>query len=213
MTGTPFAKDAVASAGRGAVGRTGELLAVVRDRGYTRSATPFSLSSGGTSHDYVDLRRAVSRGDDLRVAAEVVAEVLSDACVEYDAIGGMTMGADPVAHAVALLTGRSWFSVRKAEKSHGSRRRVEGAELRPGTRVVVFEDTTTTGRSLAEAVEVVAATGATVALACTILDRGESAGALFAAMGVPYRAILGFRDLGIDAVPGPGTAGTGRPAD
>src|SRR6185437_1305103 len=100
------------------------------------------------SHDYVDLRRAVSDGADLRCAAEAVIEFLAEHAIVFDAIGGMTMGADPVAHAVALLGGSRWSSVRKTEKSHGTGQRIEGAIIGPGVRVVVFEDTTSTGKSL-----------------------------------------------------------------
>jgi orotate phosphoribosyltransferase len=180
------------------------LLAVVLERGYTRSDEPFRLSSGGTSHDYVDLRRAVARGKDLRLAAEAVVAALADRGIDFDVIGGMTMGADPVAHAVAVLTGTSWFSVRKAEKSHGSRRRIEGAEVGPGVRAVLFEDTVSTSRSLVEALDVVEASGASVALACTLLDRGDTAAPRLAERSVPYLALLSYRDLGIEPIV-PGT--------
>ncbi len=197
--------------GPGGDGRA-RLLDLVRERGYRRSAEPLLLSSGGTSYDYVDLRRAFARGEDLRLAAEVVAASVAaarGASPGFDAIGGMTMGADPVAHAVALLTSTEWFSVRKGEKAHGSRRRVEGAELGPGVRTVVFEDTVSTGRSLLEALDVVASTGAEVVLACSILDRGRLAAARFAELRVPYLALLDYGDLGIEAIdPGDGGIGT-----
>jgi len=178
--------------------RRERLLSVVVERGYVRTDEPFLLSSGGTSRDYVDLRRAVAAGDDLRLAAEVVLDHLEAGGISFDAIGGMTMGADPVAHAVALLSGRSWYSVRKGEKTHGSRRRVEGAELCPGVRAVVFEDTVSTGGSALDAYQVVKATGAEVVLCCTILDRGVQAGQRFAEAAVPYQAVLTYADLGID---------------
>ncbi len=184
------------------------LLALVQERGLTYSPEPFALSSGGTSHHYVDLRRAVARGDDLRLAAQAVARACAVSGIGFDAIGGMTMGADPVAHAVALATSTSWFSVRKAEKSHGSRRRIEGADLAPGTRVVLFEDTVTTGRSLLEALDAVTATGATVVLALTLLDRGEVAAPLVAKRAVPYLALLRYDDVGIEPLPGPDGTGS-----
>ena len=147
-------------------------------RGYTRRAEPFQLSSGGTSHDYVDLRRAVALGDDLRLGAEAVIAHVATLGVDFDVVGGMTMGADPVAHAVALLSGRAWFSVRKTEKQHGTRRRIEGGEVGPGVRVLLFEDTISTGRSILEALQVVRDAGAEVVLACTLLDRGRRRGEL-----------------------------------
>jgi orotate phosphoribosyltransferase len=182
------------------------LLELVLARGYARSTEPFVLSSGGTSHDYVDLRRAVASGGDLRIAADAVVQAIERCGVRFDAIGGMTMGADPVAHAVALLTGAAWFSVRKAEKSHGSRRRIEGAEMGPGVRAVVFEDTVSTSRSMLEALDAVQATGTEVVLACTLLDRGDTAKGLLAGRSVPYHALLTYGDLGIaPLVSGPGT--------
>lgn len=177
-----------------------QLLELTLARGYIRREKPFTLSSGALSHDYVDMRRAVSAGEDLRLVAEAVIADLDDAGIAYDVIGGMTMGADPVAHAVALVSGCGWFSVRKAEKDHGSGNRVEGSLLGPGVRAVVFEDTTSTGRSILEALDVVLDTGASIATALTILDRGEQARTAFSARSMPYRALLSYRDLGIDPI-------------
>jgi orotate phosphoribosyltransferase len=176
------------------------LLAVVLERGYERRDEPFALSSGGYSRDYVDLRRAVARGPDLDVAARALVARLAGHRVVFDVIGGLTMGADPVAHAVALISGTAWFSVRKAAKDHGRQQRVEGATLRPGVRAVVMEDTVSTGRSLLEAYDVVASTGATIVAACTLLDRGGDMGRTMTERGTPYIALLSHRDLGIDPV-------------
>ena len=181
----------------GAAALTEALLAVVRARGYERRDEPFVLSSGGISHDYVDLRRAVARGPDLLLAAEAVLAHLDELGWDFDAIGGMTMGADPVAHVCAVLSGRAWYSVRKAEKEHGTGRRIEGAPIDERARAVVFEDTVSTGRSLLEALDVVEATGATVVGAVTILDRGDEARAALAARKVTYHPLLTYTDLGI----------------
>jgi orotate phosphoribosyltransferase len=180
------------------------LLQVVLERGYRRAERPFTLSSGGESYDYVDLRRAVSDGRDLRLAAEAVLEHLSTSGVAFDAIGGMTMGADPIAHAVALIGGVQWYSVRKTEKSHGTGQRIEGAAVGPGVRVVVFEDTTSTGASLLDALEVVAASGAEIVSALTLLDRGANTADALAASGVPFSSLLTYADLGIEPIRGAG---------
>jgi len=177
-----------------------ELLKVIRDRGYTQSSEPFRLSSGGLSHDYVDMRRAVARGEDLALAARGVIEVLDLSKIEFSAIGGMTMGADPVAHAVALIAKTNWFSVRKAEKDHGSKRRIEGAEIGTGTSVVAFEDTVSTGRSVLEAIDVIERSGARVVAACTLLDRGDRATVEFAKRSIPYLALYTYRDLDIEPI-------------
>ncbi len=180
--------------------RLERLRTVILEHGYLRREQPFQLSSGGMSYDYVDLRRALSRGPDLAAAAEALLEVLEVHAPQYDAIGGMTMGADPIAHAVAMLAGRSWFSVRKQEKHHGAGRRIEGAPLGPGRRVVLVEDTVSTGRSILEALEVVVASGASVLVACTLLDRGELATARFSDLGVPYFSLLSYGALGIEPI-------------
>jgi orotate phosphoribosyltransferase len=175
-----------------------QLLELVRERGYERREEPFHLSSGGESYDYVDLRRAMARGDALQIAAEAVLGRAAERGVEFDAIGGMTMGADPVAHAVALTSGKAWFSVRKESKSHGTARRVEGATLTPGVRVLLFEDTVSTGRSIFESAQVVSDTGAEIVLAMTLLDRGTEAVEGFVQLGISYEALLTFEDLGIE---------------
>ncbi|HUY06279.1 MAG TPA: orotate phosphoribosyltransferase [Acidimicrobiales bacterium] len=177
-----------------------DLLNVIEERGYSHRVEPFRLSSGGLSHDYVDMRRAVSRGKDLELAARGVIKALEIATIDFSAIGGMTMGADPVAHAVALITKTNWFSVRKAEKDHGSKRRIEGAEVGAGTRVVAFEDTVSTGRSVLEAIDVLERTGAEVIAACTLLDRGDRATEEFAKRSVPYFALFTYRDLNIEPI-------------
>ncbi|MHB1986397.1 MAG: orotate phosphoribosyltransferase [Acidimicrobiales bacterium] len=202
--------DAPARKSHGAAQPAGSLRDSLRDlvleRGYERREAAFVLSSGGRSHDYVDMRRAVSRGEDLELAARAVAEALQTAGIEFDVIGGMTMGADPVAHAVAMLASKAWFSVRKAAKDHGTGRRTEGAALSPGVRAVVFEDTVSTGRSLLEALEVVHHSPATVVAACTMLDRGDR---LSASLGkkehlgpfgdpVVLVRVLTYLDLGLE---------------
>ena len=178
------------------------LREIVMERGYERREEAFLLSSGGRSHDYVDLRRAVSRGADLEIAGRAVAESLDRSGIAFDVIGGMTMGADPVAHAVAMLTGTAWFSVRKAPKEHGTGRRTEGAALEEGIRAVVFEDTVSTGRSLLDALDVVQSSPVEVVAVCTMLDRGESLQAELerrnGAAPIPFVRVLTYEDLGIE---------------
>ncbi len=184
--------------GTDAAALAAELRTVVLERGYVRRATPFQLSSGALSHDYVDMRRALARGADLAVAARALLAHLEQRKVHYVALGGMTMGADPVAHAAAVLGGRSWFSVRKADKTHGTGRRIEGAEISAGTPVVLVEDTVSTGASMLEALCVLQAAGATVVRACALVDRGDVAGPALRAAGVSYDALLTYADIGIE---------------
>ena len=177
-----------------------QVLDVVRRLGYVRRAEAFQLSSGGWSHDYVDGKRALAGGAELRLAAEAVVATAAKQGIDFDAVGGLTMGADPLAHAVAVVSGAKWFSVRKEAKGHGRRRAVEGAELGPGVRVLLVEDVVTTGRSMLQALDAVAATGATVVLAVTLLDRGDVAAQELADRDLAYSPLATYRELGIDPV-------------
>jgi orotate phosphoribosyltransferase len=185
-----------------AAGLRRQVLEVVRRLGYVRREEAFQLSSGGWSHDYVDGKRALAGGAELRLAAEAVVATAAELGIAFDAVGGLTMGADPLAHAVAVVSGARWFSVRKEAKGHGRQRAVEGAELGDGISVLLVEDVVTTGRSVLQALDAVEATGATVVLAVTLLDRGDLAGPALAGRGVAYAPLATYRDLGIDPVGG-----------
>lgn len=178
------------------------MLGLLRERGYIRREEPFQLASGEWSHDYVDGKRALAGGPELRLAAEAVIARAGQLGARFDVVGGLTMGADPLAHAIAVLSGARWFSVRKQAKDHGKGRLIEGAELSAESSALVLEDVVTTGRSLLQAVDAVQATGASIALAVTLLDRGELAAEALAARGVPYQSLTTYRDLGIAPVGG-----------
>jgi orotate phosphoribosyltransferase len=148
----------------------------------------------------MDGKKALARGDHLRDACLAVIALAADEGVEYDAVGGMTLGADSFSHGIAVLTGVPWFVVRKQTKEHGTTRRIEGAALGPGTRVLLIDDVATTGGSILAALEAVQAVGAIVSLAVTLVDRGEQTAPKFAELGVAYRPLLTYRDLGIEPV-------------
>ncbi len=171
------------------------LADLVRRTGYERREEPFRLSSGGWSHDYVDGKFAIATGPALRQASEAVVELVGDG---FDAVGGPTMGADALAVGVALVSGRSWFSVRKEPKGHGRAAWVEGARLGPGDRVVMVEDVVSTGASLLRAAEKVTDLGAVVVAATALLDRSPQVAERFAEAGVPWLPLLTWTDLGIE---------------
>ena len=157
----------------------------------------FVLKSGRRSTWFIDSKQTVCRPGGLLLVADAVLALVPD---DATAIGGLTMGADPVAFAaaaVAATRGRDLkaFSVRKEAKDHGGGGRVAGA-LDAGDRAVVTEDTVTRGTSLLEAVHAVRAAGAEVILAVAVVDRGGAAAELLGQSGVPFRAILGAPDLG-----------------
>jgi orotate phosphoribosyltransferase len=175
------------------------LLTLVRDLAIVRGRV--TLSSGREADFYVDLRRVTLDG----VAAPLVGRVMLalTADLEYDAVGGLTMGADPVAaamlHAAAARGQRlDAFVVRKAAKAHGLQRRVEGPEI-AGRRVLVVEDTSTTGGSPLTAVEAVREAGAEVVAVATIVDRATGAAEkIQEGAGVPYLFAFSKDELGLD---------------
>jgi orotate phosphoribosyltransferase len=176
------------------------LVRIVAEKGLTSFDEPVELASGAMSRDFVDAKRALASGPDLVVACRAIAALADRRGIAYDAVGGMTMGADMFAHGVSVLTGCDWFVVRKQPKDRGTRQQVEGAVVGPGSRLLLVEDTVTTGGSSLDALAVLRATGAEVVLATALVDRGDAAAVSFAAEGVPYEPLLTYRDLGIEPV-------------
>jgi orotate phosphoribosyltransferase len=178
-----------------------QLAELVRRHGYERRDEPFRLTSGGWSHDDVDGKHALARGDALGLACRAVIDAVAE---PFDAVGGPTMGADALAHGVALLAGSGWFSVRKEPKGHGRHSWVEGTRVGGGDRVVFVEDVVSTGASLLRAVDRLLELGVVPVAAVTLLDRGTAAAAGFAGRGVRYEPLLTAGDIGIDPLPGDG---------
>ncbi len=174
-----------------------ELLEHIKSEAIVRGKV--TLSSGKEADYYVDLRRITLSG----VAAPLVGKEMLDltAHLSYDAVGGLTMGADPVATAMlhaAAAQGRALdaFVVRKAGKAHGLQQRIEGPSIK-GRRVVVVEDTSTTGASALEAVAAVREAGAEVVAVAVIADRSTGARERIEAEGVSYLTAYGLADLGL----------------
>lgn len=181
-----------------------DLVRIVADKGMIRLDEPVELASGARSRDFVDAKRALARGHDLTLACRAVIQLADRRGVAFDAVGGMTMGADMFSHGISMLADTEWFVVRKQPKERGTRKQVEGAHLAVGNRVLLVEDTVTTGSSMLAALEAVQATGADVVLATALVDRGDSAADRFAAAGVAYEPLLSYHDLGIEPVVAPG---------
>ena len=159
----------------------------------------FVLKSGRRSTWFIDAKQTACRPEGILLIADAMLAVLPP---EVDAIGGLTMGADPVAFgvaAVAAARGRPLrsFSIRKEAKDHGTLGRVAGA-LGPGDRVAITEDAVTRGTSPMEAVEVVRAAGAEPVLIVPVVDRGGTCAAMAEAAGIAFRALVTAPDLGFD---------------
>ena len=163
-------------------------LAVVHER--------VTLSSGLEADYYVDLRRATLHSAAAPLIGVLVRELTAD--WDYDAVGGLTLGADPVAAAVLHAPGRAIdaFVVRKATKEHGLQRRIEGPDV-AGRAVLAVEDTSTTGGSVLTAVDALRDAGARVVGVATVVDRDTGARQAVEAAGLPYRFVLGLADLGL----------------
>lgn len=158
-----------------------------------------TLASGKEADYYVDMRRVTLDGAASPIVGRVMNDLVSN--LEFDAVGGLTLGADPVAtamlHARAAQGGRlDAFVVRKESKAHGLQRRIEGTEV-AGRRVLVVEDTSTTGGSALTAVEAVREAGGEVVAVAVVVDRDTGAAERIAAAGLEYRYALGLADLGL----------------
>ena len=172
-----------------------ELLAGIKTKGIVHG--DFVLSSGQHATSYIDLRRVLLDGRLAPLAGRVLLNATAD--LSYDAVGGLTLGADPVAtamlHAAANRgTPIDAFVVRKTEKTHGLQRRIEGPDV-TGRRVLALEDTSTTGSSVLTAVDVLQAAGAEVVGVAVLVDRG--ARQKIVSRGLPYVAVYEMDELGL----------------
>lgn len=176
-----------------------ELSALVRELAVVRGRV--TLSSGLEADHYVDLRRVTLHHRGAPLVGRLLRLLTADWA--YDAVGGLTLGADPVAAAVLHAAAAEpdarpvdAFVVRKSAKQHGMQRLVEGPDV-AGRPVLVVEDTSTTGGSPLTAVRAVRAAGAEVVGVATVVDRDTGAREAIEAEGAPYRALLGPADLGL----------------
>ncbi len=173
------------------------LVALLRSRSVLHG--DFLLASGRRSPHYVDCRRTTMHAEGLALIGELGLATLRDAGWGAAAVGGLTLGADPVAYAIARASAGSTrpvhaFTVRKATKGHGAGRRIEGC-FEPGLAVAVVEDVVTTGMSALEAVAAVRAEGGTVCGVLAVVDREEGGRQAIEREGLEVRALVTLREL------------------
>ena len=159
----------------------------------------FTLASGRRSPYYIDARLTTMTGEGQILVGEVGFQAIQEAGWAPAFVGGMTLGADPVAYAIAHHATRTGavldaFTVRKEPKGHGAGRQIEGG-LAPGARVVVVEDSVTTGGSLLRALDVVAAHGAVILGVLALVDRQEGGAERLAAAGYDFRSVFAATEL------------------
>ena len=174
------------------------LAAVLREHAIREGE--FILNSGRTSNWYLDGRQVSFRGDCLQIVGDALVDALAVAGItgaQYDAVGGPVVGAIPVALAVAMVTGKPSFAIRKEAKDHGVGGRIAGV-LEAGQRVLVVEDTATTGGALLESLPAVQELDCSIVAVALLLDRGGVLGAKLAGREIPYVPVLGAPDLGYE---------------
>jgi orotate phosphoribosyltransferase len=179
----------------GAAGRRAELLALIKELAVVHGEV--TLSSGQRASWYIDLRRVLLDGRAAPLAGQVMLDVTAH--LDYEAVGGLTLGADPVATAMlhaAAARGRRLdaFVVRKTEKAHGLQRRIEGPDV-AGRRVLAVEDTSTTGSSVLTAVDALAEAGAEIVGVAVVVERG--ARRMITERGLEYVPAFELDDLGL----------------
>ncbi|MDA0806533.1 MAG: orotate phosphoribosyltransferase [Planctomycetota bacterium] len=160
----------------------------------------FTLASGKKSTYYLDGKQITLHAKGLQLVSEGLLNLLAD--VEYDAIGGMSIGADPIIGGVlTAAAGRDQsmigFMVRKEAKGHGTQKYIEGP-VEPGMKVVVIDDVVTTGGSSIEACQRIQDFGCEVVCVVGIVDRMQGGAANFAERNLPFRSLLSILDFGID---------------
>lgn len=172
-----------------------QLVELLLKRGYSRLPRPaYKLSSGAMTAVYIDGKKAMADGAALHLIGKSIIDVVGE---QFDAIGGPTMGADPMAHAVAMLCGCRWFSITKGPKTHGLATRLKG-DVRQGDRVVFVDDVVSSGKSLCHAIDLVLEIGVEPVAACAILDRGLVAKERVESRDMRYLPLLTWADVKIE---------------
>lgn len=182
--------------------RRAALAALLGERSVQRGS--FRLASGRSSPYYIDARRTTMAAQGLQLVGELGLAAIREAGWAAQFVGGLTLGADPVAYAIALASQRrppalDAFTVRKEAKGHGSGRRIEGC-LPAGGHAVVVEDVVTTGGSALQAVAAVREAGGEVVGLVAVVDREEGGRAVIEAAGYELQTLVTLEDLGLPAV-------------
>lgn len=173
---------------------------LVQTKGLERLPEPIRLASGAMSSEFIDGKHVIEDPDDYDRVGAAMCALASEHGVEFDAVGGLVLGAAPYTFAVASAARCKWFLIRKEPKGRGTNLWIEGSRLAAGTRVMLVDDVVTLGGSIRTAYEKVTDAGAEVVFATTLVDRSDYATETFESLGVPYQPLLTYRDLDIPPV-------------
>lgn len=179
-----------------------EVIELLRDKAVLHLDEPVLLASGERSDCFVDVKSAVADGRDLSIVCGAIIACARVCGFHFDAVGGPTLGAVPIAAAIAASQQCRWFAVRSEPKPRGLRQQIEGAALAAGDRVLLIEDVVTSGGSVIAAAKTVRSTGARVVGAAAVVDRGGNAAVQLGARAIPYVSLADHTDLGLSPVSG-----------
>ena len=174
-----------------------QLFKLIKSKAYCEGR--FKLSSGKISNYYIDCRKVTLSSQGAYLSALLILDIIKNKAIM--AVGGPTIGADPIVGAVSVLSLIKYnrpikaFLIRKAAKAHGSRRQIEGPQLKRGSRVAVVDDVATTGGSLIDAVSALRKKGLKVEIVITLVDRDEGAGEKLAKRNCKFMPIFNIRDF------------------
>ncbi len=173
-----------------------ELLSLIKKNAYFKEK--IILSSGKESDCYIDARRVTLTPQGAYLCAKLILEMVKN--FKFDAIGGPTLGADPLIGALGVLSlqaGRSCnnFIIRKAPKAHGKQQQIEGPEIKEGSRVILIDDVATTGKAFLESLDVLEKMKVSVVKAICIVDRGEGAKEALAKRGCELVSIFNISEI------------------
>lgn len=179
----------------------------LRDIGGRWRENPVTLKDGRQTNVYLDPKNVFSSGRHMTNLARAMLSHAQFLGLDYNAVGGPTMGADVVSHGMVAHSPNpdlGWFTVRDQPKTtHGLGKWIEGTEIGPQHKVLLTDDVADTGKSLVDAYHKVTGTGAQVAGVMPVVDRGSQTRAHFENLGVPYHPLMNYDDLGIDSLHGP----------
>lgn len=162
--------------------------------------TPVPLKDGRQTHVYLDPKHVFSSGKHMNNMAKAMLEHAQALGIDYNAVGGPTMGADVISHGMVAHSENpdlGWYTVRDNAKAHGLGKWIEGTELGPNHNVILTDDVADSGKSLVEAYHKIRESGANVAAVMPVVERSDKTESQFQALGVPYHPLVHYNDLGI----------------
>jgi orotate phosphoribosyltransferase len=178
----------------------------LRDIGGRYRETPVPLKDGRTTNVYLDPKNVFSSGRHMNNLAKAMIEHAHALGIDYNAVGGPTMGADVISHSMVAHhpnPDMGWYTVRDNAKTHGLGKWIEGTEIGPNHNVILTDDVADSGKSLVDAYHKVRESGANVAAVMPVVERGDKTAAQFKQLGVPYHPLIHYNDLGIKTLSGP----------